>query len=126
MLAAARDEKWRPTIRPGAAARMSRSSRAVLATTATTAGGPATPSVARDTAPLPDGVKAVDDGGFKGGGGDDDGRRASVAIGRVQHGASPGGGEGRPGRWPQGRRRRWQEGMQRRCPSAPQRLARRG
>ena len=76
MLAAARDEKWRPTIRPGAAARRARSSRAALATTATTAGGPATPSVARDTAPLPEGVKAVDNGGFKGGGGggDDDGR----------------------------------------------------
>ena len=73
----------------------------------TMAGGPATPLAARDTAPLPEGVRAADDVGLTGG---DDGRKACDAVGRARHGASPGRGEGRRRRRPHGRRwRRWQE-----------------
>ena len=42
------------------------------------------------TAPLPEGVRAVDDFDVKGGGGDDS-RRACDNVGRQHHGASPGG-----------------------------------
>ena len=43
---------------------------------ATAAGGPATPTAARDIAPLPDGVRASEDVGLKGGG--NDGRRVCM------------------------------------------------
>ena len=46
------------------------------------------------TAPLPEGVRAVNDVGVKGGG-VDDGRRACDNVGRQRHGVSPGGGKGR-------------------------------
>ena len=46
------------------------------------------------TAPLPEGLRAVDDFGLKGGGGDDS-RRACDDVGRQRHGASPIGDEGR-------------------------------
>ena len=74
------------------------------AASATMAGGHATLSAARDTAPLLEGVRAGDDVGLKGGVGDD-GRRACNAVGRTGHGSSPGGGEGRRRRRPQGWRR---------------------
>ena len=57
---------------------------------ATTAEGSATTSAASATAPLPEGVKAVDDFELKGGG-DDDSRRACNEVGRQRLGASPGG-----------------------------------
>ena len=48
-----------------------------------------TTSATSATAPLPEGVRAVDDFGLKGGGGDD-GRMACNAVGRERHGDSPG------------------------------------
>ena len=52
-----------------------------------------TTSAASATAPLPAGVRAVDDFILKGGGGDD-GRTACDAGGRERNGSSPGGGRG--------------------------------
>ena len=76
------------------------------------------------TAPLAEGVRAVDNFGVKGGG-VGDGMRACDNVGRQRQGVSPGGGEGRRRLRPQGRRRR-HEGLRRRRLSAPRRLSRRG
>ena len=102
---------------------MTSASRAAVARLA---GGSATPSAARATAPLLEVVRTGNDAGLKGSNGYAS-KRACDAGGRAGHGASPGGGEGRRRRWPQGRRRRrWQEGMQRRRPHGTRRLSRRG
>ena len=45
-------------------------------------------------APIPEGIRVVDDVGVKVGGGDD-GRRACDDVGRQRHGAYPLGSEGR-------------------------------